>query len=223
MKYFVIATVSAVALLGNAYANVGTQENTAETKKVAAAHEMAAQPAHHMHHAHKHHAHKHHHHKHHHRFHGHHGHALAVYVNYPLVNVPVFNACQPEFYQGNKEHAYIWHEGYFWYPHAHGEMIPGYRAHFMHGAYWYPSQLHPHKIYIDKETMAPHAVYPVQIGTENMHHRAHKGMHKHRHHHHKAKKHHHAAKKEQMKVEHHAAEAMPKEEGMAPAAPKAAE
>ncbi|MBA3813847.1 MAG: hypothetical protein H0X26_05070 [Alphaproteobacteria bacterium] len=228
MKNFVIATVSAIALLGNAYANVDAHKKSTEMKEGASAHEMARKengPHHHKHHAHKHHGHKHAH-----RFHGHHGqHALAVYVNYPLVNAPAFNACQREYYQGNQEHCYIWHEGYFWYPHAQANMLPGYTAHSQHGAYWYPSQAHPHKVYIDRENMTPHEVYPVQIGSERMqnrdHHRGHKGMHKHGHHHKAKKAHHHADKKMHKAPAAHGEmdkEGMPTEEGMS-AAPQTIE
>lgn len=134
----------------------------------------------------------------------HEGRPLAVYVDIPLVDAAAFNACQPEFYQGNQAHAYIWHQGYFWYPHAHGGLLAGYKAHHAHGSYWYPSRVHPHSFYIDQQTMIPHEIYPVQMGSgeEGM-------MHKHRHHHGKHHGHHHH--KGHMK---HSAKEMPMEKGM---------
>ena len=190
MKNFVIATVSVIALLGAANA----AEKTSEMKEVTPAHMMGAKKeAHPMHRAHKHHKH--------HMRHGHmrHGHALAVYVNYPPVNVAAFSACPCEYYQGNQEHAYIYHEGYFWYPHAHAEMLVGYAPHHMHGSYWYPSRMHPHAVYIDQHNMMPHEIYPVPMG-------AHHGMKHHAHKHHGMKHHgmkHHAPGSEMHKQEMH--------------------
>lgn len=198
MKNFVIATVSAVALLGS-YANATTEGTTSKAKEAAPVHQKVdgKKAAHHGQHAHKHHAHKHHGHRHH--AHKHDGHALAVFVNYPLVNVAAFSACPCEYYQSNKEHAYIWHEGYFWYPHSHAGMLPGYTPHQLHGSFWYPSRLHPHMVYIDRQNMMPHEVYPVQIGSQ------HEGG-VHHHHHHKGKMKHHGKKTASNKAAHkHAA------------------
>lgn len=180
MKNFVIATVSAVALLGaNAYA----QEHSPKVEKVRPTPIVAGKAApHHPAHAHhKHHAH-----------HGHHqGHPLAVYVNYPPVNVAAFGACPCEYYQDNKDYGYVWHEGYFWYPQAHANLLVGYAPHHMRDSYWYPSRLHPHAVYVERQHMTHPHLYPV-VGEG--HPAAMKHMHKHRHHagkvHHKAKVHH---------------------------------
>lgn len=199
MKNFVIATVSAVALLGAA---AHADEKSPEMKEIQnpaqekiAEVQSAPHVKHHKHHAH----HKHHgHHKHHkhHKHHGHHGHMhqghpLAVYVNYPLVNVAAFCARPCEYYEG---FPYVWHEGYFWYPHEHGEMFVGYTPPYVRGSYWYPSRLHPHMVYVDKHDMMPHEIYPVPMGSHEgaMHMHKHKHHHAHQHPHHMAKVKHHA-------------------------------
>lgn len=183
MKNFVIATVSVFALLSAANAAEEKAPETMTEGKPAM--EGKECPPHHKHP--KHHGHKHHGHKHHgHRGSMHQHHALAVYVNYPLLDVAAFSACQQEYYQGNQAYGYIWHEGYFWYPQMHADLLVGYTPHYMHGYHWYPSRVHPHAVYVDKQSMMPHEIYPVQVG-------AHGGemmMKEHRHH-----KHHHKGKK----------------------------
>lgn len=192
MKSFVIATVSVFALLGAANAEEKAAEMNKESKP---AHTMEGKehcPPHLKHHKH----HKHHGH-HGHKGHMRQGHALAVYVNYPLLNVAAFSECPCEYYEGNQAHPYIWHEGYFWYPHAQADVLLGYTPHHMHGSYWYPSRVHPHTVYIDQQNMMPHEIYPVQMGS---HDGAVVGHKKHHRHHHKGKKHH-AAPAKQAKPE----------------------
>jgi hypothetical protein len=203
MKNFVITTVSVFALLGNAYANVDAQEKSAEMKEAAPApaHEMAGKKAaHHGHRAH------HGHHKHH----GHHAHQghrpLAVYVNYPPVSLEAFSACPCEYYQGNQEYQYVWHEGYFWYPHPHAGLVPGYTPPFVRGQHWYASRSHPHQIYVDRQDMSRHDLMPVHIGDHPQ-----GAMHRHGHPHHKGKKAHHAGKK-MTRGEGHRKHAKPMEE-----------
>ena len=211
MKNFVITTVSVFALLGAANA----QEARLETmKEERAAHVMEGKencPPHHKHRkAHKHHKH-----------HAHRGHAqqqgaLAVRVNFPPVNVSTFSACPCEYYQDNKDYGYVWHEGYFYYPQPHGEMLPGYTPCQREGSFWYPSRLHPHAVYVDKQNMMPHEVYPVEEANWGAMHHGHK-HHGHKHHgmkHHGMK--HHGIKHHGMKhhAPAHAAHEMPMDQGM---------
>jgi hypothetical protein len=192
MKNFVIATVSAVALLGTAaYA----EENSATMmKEVTPAHQKAGEncPPHHKK---KHHTNKHRkHHKHHvHR--GHRGGPLAVRVHFPPVNVGAFSACPCEYYQGNQEARYVYHEGYYWYPQMRADLWMGYQPVQMHGFHWYPSILHPHAVYVEKQSPLHPNLYPVDgeigMGRGAMHHRHHR-HHGKRHHMHHVK--HHAEK-----------------------------
>lgn len=194
MKNFVIATASVVALLSAAHAEEKSNEMTQSETYTVQTKEKESRPATHKRHAHK----RHRHHKHAHRGHGHPG-PLAVFVNYPPVNPAAFSACACEYYQGKQECPYVYHEGYYWYPHARAELLAGYTPQFVRGSYWYPSRLHPHAIYIDKQNMMPHEVYPVQIGE-------HMGkMHKHRAHHKGHMKHHGKAMHHE-KAMHHAKE-----------------
>lgn len=203
MKNFVIATVSAVALLGTA---VYAENRSAPMMKESnPAHEMPAHeraagnetcPPHHKKH-HAHHKHKKHHHRHVDR--GHRGHPLAVYVNYPPLNVAAFSACGCEYYQGNQAFGYIYHEGYYWYPQLRGDMLIGYEPYNMQGYYWYPSRLHPHAVYVDRQSPLHPSLYPVPMemasmgaGSAHKHHRhlRHHAHHGARHHgHHAAKRH----------------------------------
>lgn len=159
MKNFVITAVSAAALLGAAAANA--QEKTAEAQNtpapaVATPAEKAAPKAecpvkrkkamkHRSKQARA-------------------ARALAVYVNYPPVDLCAFNACPCEYYQGNQGYGYIYHGGYYWYPHVHGQALAGYTPPYLHGSYWYPSRLHPHVMYIDGKGAIAHDLYPVEMG-----------------------------------------------------------
>jgi hypothetical protein len=195
MKNFVIATVSAVALLSTAAI---AEENSATMMKEV--HQKAGEhcPSHHKkhHHAKMHHKGKHHHHV----DRGHRGGPLAVYVNYPPLNVAAFSACPCEYYQGNQACGYIYHEGYYWYPQMRADLLIGYQPHQMQGQYWYPSRLHPHAVYVEMQSPMHPTLYAVPIemaGT--MHH----GMHKHH-----GKKHHRAHHKHHghpAAVKHHSA------------------
>jgi hypothetical protein len=220
MKNFVIATVSVVALLGVAHAEeqVQIQQHPAPTiAEQKAAAPMAAQPAapahkaaahHKAHHAHKHHAehcgHKHHKHHAHHRHHGHHRHhmahgALAVRVNFPPTCIP--DTCQPTCYENMTGCDYMWHEGYFWYPHARADMLAGYAPYQRGGSYWYPSRLHPHAVYVEGQSFFHPELVPVEEGApmRGMSHRDRRAAHAHG-----AKMHHKAAA---MKAHHAAAHA----------------
>lgn len=197
MKNFVITTVSVFALLNVANA----QEAKHEIERPAHVEGKEHCPPQHKHHKH----HKHHGHHKHHAHHGHHAQQqrpLAVRVNFPPVNVSTFSACPCEYYQDNKDYGYIWHEGYFYYPHPHGGMLPGYTPHQMHGSFWYPSRLHPHAVYIDKQTMMSHEIFPVEEANWGALHHGKKHLgHKHHGRKHHGHKHH--------GVKHHAAEAAP--------------
>lgn len=191
MKNFVIATVSVVALLGTAVHAENRSAPMMKESNPAPAHEMAGKPecpTHHKKHR-AHHKHKKHHHRHVDR--GHRGGPLAVYVNYPPLNVAAFSACGCEYYQGNQAFGYIYHEGYYWYPQLRGDMLIGYEPYNMQGYYWYPSRLHPHAVYVDRQSPLHPSLYPVPMemasmgaGSAHMHHRrhAHHGARHHAHH-----------------------------------------
>lgn len=98
---------------------------------------------------------KHHHAKH--RHHHHHGmdgrtEIDGVYVTLP-VNVNGQIEFLPEYYVGNKNFPYLYHGGYFWYPHARHDIIAGYVPHCANGRCWYASYVHPHMHYVQGENM----------------------------------------------------------------------
>lgn len=176
MKNFVIATVSVFALLSAA--NAAEEKAPEMMTEGKPAMEGKECPPHHK-------KAKHHKRQKHHKHHGHRGsmhqhHALAVYVNYPLLDVAAFSACPCEYYEGNQACPYVWHEGYFWYPHPRADVLVGYTPHHMHGSYWYPSRVHPHAVYVDKQSMMPHEIYPVQVGAHGGERmiKGHRGHHK---------------------------------------------
>lgn len=206
MKNFVIATVSAVALLSTA----ATAEENSATMLKEVVHQKAAEHHHVQHHQKKHYKGKHHH-KHVDR--GHHGGPLAVYVNYPPLNIAAFSACPCEYYQGNQEYRYIYHEGYYWYPQMNATLLVGYNPHYMLGYYWYPSRLHPHAVYVEMQSPLHPSLYPMPMGMGGtMHH----GMHKHH-----GKRHHHAHHRHHGAAKHHGAAHHGTKAPMAPMHPAA--
>jgi Ni/Co efflux regulator RcnB len=187
MKNFVIATVSAVALLSTAAI---AEENSATMLQEVAQHKAAEHHQKSGEHCSKHHHKKHHkgkHHRHHvDRGHPGGGHPLWVAVNFPPVNVAAFSACPCEYYQGNQEFRYIYHEGYYWYPQMRADLLAGYQPCQVQGYYWYPSIIVPHAVYIENVSPFHPTLYPVQMGMGGamphgkmhkhhgkMHHRAH--------------------------------------------------
>ncbi len=94
------------------------------------------------------------HHKHHHHHHGMDGRAEinGVYVTLP-VNVNGQIEFLPEYYAGNKNFPYLYHGGYFWYPHARNDIMAGYTPHCANGKCWYSSYVHPHMHYVQGENM----------------------------------------------------------------------
>jgi len=144
MKNFVIASVSMLAFLGAANAHEGKHH-----KEHAKHHMHKGAHAHHMHKHYKHHTH-------------HVAHRpLWVAVNYPPVCPQALTACPCAYYQGNQAFAYVYHEGYYWYPHTRADLLAGYTPHHIRGSYWYPSRVHPHAVYVEGAAIMHHDLYPV--------------------------------------------------------------
>lgn len=80
------------------------------------------------------------------------------YVVYPPINAQGRSMCAPSYYMGNPQCPYQYHGGYFWYPHARGNMLEGYTPYHDTRMYWYPSHMHPHMIYVNRAPMI--YVYP---------------------------------------------------------------
>jgi len=119
-------------------------------------HHAAPHAKHHGHHA-KHHGHHvKHHGKHHAKHHTHMGHPQypnqadigGVFVTFPPMDLG--DTCRPEFYAGRTECPYVYHGGYFWYPHINATMLRGYTPSLLRGMYWYPSYMHPYAVYTQK-------------------------------------------------------------------------
>ena len=208
MKNFVIATVSAVALLGTAaYAVEGPAhqmpQGAAPAHQMGEHHAMKAEhcPSHHRK---KHHHKKHHkvHHKHRHVEHCGHGGPLHVRVNFPPYDVSAFSACPCEYYQGNQACQYVYHDGYYWYPQTRADLWAGFRPINVRGSHWYPSILHPHAVYAEKQSPLHPILIPVEgevgMGSgpnslthcERHGHHRHHGRHHARHHRHHHARHH---------------------------------
>lgn len=173
MKNFIFATVSGLALV-LAYpalaedAPAATPEASAPVADPAAAAPKAAAPLAHKstahHHKHAAHAHANAHH-HHHKAHpmGHYAAEVGgVYVTFPPFDECGRQVCAPSYYWGNPEYAYQYHGGYFWYPHARGNLLPGYSPYNYQNMYWYASRMHPHMVYVDRAPLVfthPYAMY----------------------------------------------------------------
>jgi opacity protein-like surface antigen len=159
MKKVILAAVSGVALMGVAYAQDAKKaeapasvDKNMPAKAAVPAGNAAAD-------AHKKPAEHHHHKKHHKHPHGDSGRTEidGVYVTMP-VNVNGQIEFLPEYYAGQKNYPYMYHGGYFWYPHAHNNVLQGYKPHCANNACWYASYTHPHMVYIQGENMV--AVHP---------------------------------------------------------------
>ncbi|MBL8677384.1 MAG: hypothetical protein JNJ47_08250 [Alphaproteobacteria bacterium] len=72
----------------------------------------------------------------------------GVFVTFPPMDLG--DACRPEFYAGRTECPYVYHGGYFWYPHINATMLEGYTPSLLRGMYWYPSYMHPYVVYAQK-------------------------------------------------------------------------
>ncbi|MBY0500474.1 MAG: hypothetical protein K2P93_00540 [Alphaproteobacteria bacterium] len=164
MKNFVLAAVSGFALIAaTSLCAQGEEKKGADqaapdamapvaADKKAPTPEKKAPVASHKHHG-KHHAHKGHPHKHHH----HRGEARTevngVFVAFPPVDARGVAVIVPEYYAGKRDCPYMYHGGYFWYPHTRADMMPGYTPHCANNACWYASYAHPHRVYVEGENM----------------------------------------------------------------------
>lgn len=171
MKSFIFATVSSVALL-LAYEARAEDAATppAAPEAPAMKSEAAPAPMHHAAPAHKKAAAAHHHkHRHHHGHHHHKHHAMGNYnaeIGGIFVTFPPFDecgrpVCTPAYYAGNPECPYQYHGGYFWYPHARGNLLQGYAPYHFQGRYWYASRMHPHMVYADRTPLVYTYPYPL--------------------------------------------------------------
>jgi hypothetical protein len=164
MKNFVLAAVSGIALIAATSVcaqgddKKGVDKAAPDATAPAAADVKAPAekkaPVVHKHHGAAHHAHKGHHKP-------HHKHRRAegrteidgVFVTFPPVDARGVAVIVPEYYAGKKDCPYMYHGGYFWYPHTRADMMPGYTPHCANNACWYASYAHPHKVYIEGEKM----------------------------------------------------------------------
>lgn len=87
--------------------------------------------------AHKHHAHKHH---------KHHARVNPVYVAFPPAQ-----GCVVQDYCGTASCPYVYHGGYFWYPHTQANLVLDYTPSQWNGNYWYASHHHPHVVYLNRQ------------------------------------------------------------------------
>lgn len=164
MKNFVLAAVSGFALIAatsvcaqgedkkgdDVKASEKAVPEAADAKGKASAKNAAP--------AHKHHVREGHHkphHKPHHRHHRAEGRTEinGVFVTFPPVDARGVAVIVPEYYAGKRDCPYMYHGGYFWYPHTRADMMPGYTPHCANNACWYASYAHPHKVYIEGENM----------------------------------------------------------------------
>lgn len=104
---------------------------------------------------HKHHAKKAHHHKHHAGSAYHPADVGGVYITLPPMN--------PELYWGRTDCPYLYHGGYFWYPHTRMDLLANYTPYGMGGRYWYPSHMHPHMVYINRTPLVYTYPYPMGV------------------------------------------------------------
>ena len=173
MKGIVLATVSCVALL--TAANVVNAEDAAMVPAVPAPSEKAdskAGPnatamknkvvAHKKQH-HAHHPRAHHHPRHHRMEPGYRVPVEGIYVTFPPINECGQPTLGPAYYWGNPQCPYLYHGGYFWYPHARADMLRGYTPYYDQRWYWYPSRVHPHAVYIDRTPLVYTHPYPLHM------------------------------------------------------------
>jgi hypothetical protein len=165
MKKFIFATVSGLAL-SLSYAAVAKDAVTTQAVPAKQGEMMKVVPApksaavHH---------HKHHKHHGHHRHHGHHVESMGgpaakvegIYVAFPPLSDCGEPTCIPSYYAGNPECPYQYHEGYFWYPQAKGDVLVGYSPYYHQGLYWYASHMHPHMVYVEKKGLVFVEPYPL--------------------------------------------------------------
>ena len=76
--------------------------------------------------------------------HNHHEHA---YVEFPPKNEEGNIMYHPEFYMSDQSRPYVYHGGYWWYPHADATMVEGYMPIMHEGYYWYASEVGPDVFY----------------------------------------------------------------------------
>ncbi|MBI2707821.1 MAG: hypothetical protein HYX35_05890 [Proteobacteria bacterium] len=80
------------------------------------------------------------------------------------VTFPPAQGCNVDYYCGTTTCPYVYHGGYFWYPHTQSTVLPGYTPSYWNGAYWYASRMHPHMLYIDGQGAS--YVVPLDIGAQ---------------------------------------------------------
>ncbi len=84
-----------------------------------------------------------------------------VYVAFPPVDQTGCATCVPSYYASKPECPYQSHEGYFWYPQAQADVVPGYKPYHHQGLYWYASRQHPHAVYAEKQSLVFVQPYPL--------------------------------------------------------------
>lgn len=85
----------------------------------------------------------------------------GVYVTFPPMDVHGNPVCNPEYYWGKTDCPYMYHGGYFWYPHSRADMLSDYVPYNAGGMYWYASYMHPHMVYAQRAPMAYAYPYPL--------------------------------------------------------------
>ena len=181
MKGIVLATVSCVALLTASAVNAEEAATASATLEPSAKADPKAGPADtaavdnkvkahkRQHHAQQHHAHHpqhhraHHHPKHHYMEPGYRVPVEGVYVTFPPINECGQPILGPAYYWGNPQAPYLYHGGYFWYPHARADMLRGYTPYYDQRWYWYASRMHPHAVYVDRAPLAYTHPYPLHM------------------------------------------------------------
>ncbi|MBX9785786.1 MAG: hypothetical protein K2Y08_00460 [Alphaproteobacteria bacterium] len=137
--------------------SASSNTGSSQMKKPMAQHHGTPHAKHHGHHGEhpaKHHG------KHHGKHHPHMGHPQypnqanigGVFVTFPPMDLG--DTCRPEFYTGRTECPYVYHGGYFWYPHVNATMLNGYTPSLLRGMYWYPSYMHPYAVYTQRAPIA---------------------------------------------------------------------
>lgn len=96
------------------------------------------------------------------------GYAAYAQINQPLVPAvptatttmngeyvvfPAETGCNVEYYAEDPASAYVYHDGYFWYPSAEATLLSGYEPTYWNGQYWYASRAHPHHAYVEKQNI----------------------------------------------------------------------
>lgn len=78
--------------------------------------------------------------------------AGTTMITRTYVAFPETTNCNVEYY-GTEANSYVYHGGYFWYPNADGTLLDGYEPTYWDGQYWYPSRIHPHHVYVEKQNV----------------------------------------------------------------------